>query len=310
MNWIEATIQTNREEIEKVSLQLNEIGIQGLCIEDEADLQQFLTENRDYWDYVDESLTEKYRGLCQIKFYLAEQGDCYKTLQRVERETQKQVQTKIIPDTDWGNAWKESFETLEVGEQLQIIPRWRETEDKKRIPIILNQGMAFGTGYHATTRMCLEVMEQLDLKNIKALDLGFGSGILTIAAIKLGAAKVCGCDIDPNAKTAAQENAKLNQICGDQIQLYSGNLLTDTEMRNKLGGGYALIMANIVADVILPLIPLAETFLTEDGALLCSGIIDSRKAELETAFRQNGYNIDKHLREEEWNCYLVKKQKT
>ena len=309
MNWIEATIQTKREEIEEISEKLTEIGIQGLWIEDEADLQKFLQENREYWDYVDESLTEKYRGLCQIKFYLAEEGSYRETIRRIEAETQKKVQTSVLPDTDWENTWKESFDTLEIGARLQIIPQWREAENGARIPIVLNQGMAFGTGYHATTKMCLETLEELNLKQAKVLDLGFGSGILTIAALKLGAESVSGCDIDPNARTAAKENAALNQIPEERLQLYSGNLLTDMAMRKKLGSGYSLVMANIVADVILPLIQFAADFLAPDGKLLCSGIIDNRSAEIETALEKNGYTILKHLQEDEWNCYLAEKTK-
>ena len=309
MNWIEAKIKTEHTEIEELSLRLEEAGIQGLTLEDEKDFQSFLENNRKYWDYIDEEIQEKYKGVSQIKFYVIDNEEGTEKIRELEKNLNKKIETRTISDESW-NSWKENYKIIEIGETLQIVPYWIEPENKRKTTLRLDPGMAFGTGYHATTQMCLRVMESLELKDKLVLDIGFGSGILSIAAILFGAKKVVGCDIDPNAITAARENAKLNEIDEEKMELYSGNIVSETRLQKKISGSYQLVAANIVADVILPLIKQVRNYLKTNGLFLCSGIIKERTKEIEQSLEENGYTIKQHLQQEEWNCYLAQYQET
>ena len=168
----------------------------------------------------------------------------------------------------------------------------------------LDPGIAFGTGSHATTRMCLEALEGVAAPGKCVLDLGCGSGILGIAALLLGCESMTGCDIDPKAPEAAARNAALNGIGEDRFSVCAGDLLSDEGMRRRLGTGYDIVFANIVADVIIPLSAFARRFLASGGVFICSGIIDFRRANVERALRRNGFEILREFREDEWSCFL------
>ena len=211
-----------------------------------------------------------------------------------------------MDDADWENGWKRFYQPIEIGNRLLILPDWMEPEpwQAERRILRVEPGLAFGTGSHATTRMCLEVLDGMDLREKKVLDLGCGSGILGIAALILDCKAASGCDIDPNARTAVENNASLNGLPPERFPIRIGNVISDDGLQRALGGDFDLVLANIVADVILPLSRIAARFLRPRGKFLCSGIIDSRASEIENALEKNGFRILRHLHEEEWNCYF------
>ena len=307
MQWIEATIDTKPEEIEALTMELTELGIQGVSIEDEQDLNQFLENNREYWDYIDESLSKKFQGVSRVKFYLLDDADGRRSLEEIRAKIQREIRENRIDDENWEYTWRENYKPIEIGEKLVILPEWMEQEQHDRIALRLDPGMAFGTGSHPTTRMCLEVLNGLDMEGKTVLDLGFGSGILSIGALILGAKQAAGCDIDPNAITAARENAALNQIDDNRMKLRAGNILKDEGLRKSLDGEYDVVMANIVADVVIGITEFVDRYRKPDGLFLCSGVIDGRAQEVEAVLKKHGYHILKHLHEEEWNCYLADK---
>ncbi len=306
MEWIEASIATTAEEIDGLCNKLEELGVSGISIEDETDFRRFLEENRQYWDYVDESLQQRFAGQSRVKFYLADDAEGRGELERIRTALGREICLSRIQDEDWENNWKRYYEPIPVGERLMIVPEWMEAEESGRITLRLDPGIAFGTGSHATTRMCLEALETAAGAGKRALDLGCGSGILGIAALLLGCESVCGCDVDPNAPEAAARNAALNGFGAERFRVFAGDLILDEGLRRRLGTDYDIVLANIVADVIIPLAGFVRRFMAENGVFICSGIIDFRRAEVENGLRRNGFEVLKEFREEEWSCFLCK----
>ena len=306
MRWIEAAIPTTTGEIDALCDQLAALGVEGVSIEDEADFRRFLAENKQYWDYVDEDLEQRFAGASRVKFYLADDEAGRAALERIRAAIDREIKIAYMEDEDWENSWKQYYEPIPVGQRLLIVPEWQEAEPNGRTVLRLDPGIAFGTGSHATTRMCLEALETVAAPGKRVLDLGCGSGILGIAALLLGCDTVLGCDIDPKAPEAAERNAALNGFGPERFQACAGDILADESLRRRLGGGYDIVLANIVADVIIPLSAFARRFLAENGAFLCSGIIDGRSAEVEAALRRSGFEIVRRYHEDEWNCCLCK----
>ena len=215
-----------------------------------------------------------------------------------------------LQDADWENNWKQYYKPMEIGERLLVIPQW-EQEDPKvrkaleggRVPLILEPGLTFGTGSHATTRLCLTALEQAVQGGEKVLDLGCGSGILSIAALKLGAASALAVDIDDKCLDVAYENAAMNGIGRDAYTVKVGDILSDEALRAEIGGGYDVVLANIVADVIIGLGPMVRSLLRENGVFLCSGIIDTRAEEVADKLRQAGLEILDTRSSEGWYAY-------
>ena len=306
MRWIEASVATAPAEIDALCEQLAALGVDGVSIEDETDFRSFLENNRKFWDYVDESLEERFAGKSRVKFYLEDDVEGRAALERIRAALGREIETAYLEDQDWANGWKQYYEPIPVGEKLLVVPEWMDADAGGRTVLRLDPGIAFGTGSHATTRMCLEALERVAGPGKCALDLGCGSGILGIAAMLLGCESVQGCDIDPKAPEAAQRNAALNGIGEERFHVCAGDVLSDEGMRRRLGGEYDIVLANIVADVIIPLSAFVRRFMAENGVFLCSGIIDDRCAEVENALRRNGFGIIEHFHEEEWNCFLCK----
>ena len=306
MRWIEASIATAAGEIDGLCDRLTALGVEGISIEDETDFRSFLENNRKFWDYVDAELEQRFAGRSRVKFYLTDDADGRATLARIRSALGREIETSCLEDQDWENGWKQYYEPIPVGERLLIVPEWLDAESAGRTVLRLDPGIAFGTGSHATTRMCLQALEQVAAPGVRALDLGCGSGILGIAALLLGCERVQGCDIDPKAPEAAARNAALNGIGADRFEVCAGDVLSDEGMRRRLGTGYGVVLANIVADVIVPLSAFVRRFMAENGVFICSGIIDDRCAEVGNALRRNGFEILQHKHEEEWNCFLCK----
>ncbi len=305
MRWIEAIVKTESEKIDDVCINLEIAGVGGMVVEDEKDFCNFLQNNKQYWDYVAEDLEQKFKGKSLIKFYLSDDSEGEAILSKVT-ELGIEFERSYVEDSDWENNWREHYKPIEIGEKLTVIPEWDDSEIGDRVALRLDPGLIFGTGSHATTRMCLEFLQEYAVNDKKVLDLGCGSGILGIGAIVLGANYVCGCDIDPKAPDVALENAKLNQIEEEVFKIYAGDILSDKSLRKNMGNNYDIVLANIVSDVIIPLSSLVSEFIAEDGIFICSGIIEGRQAEVEQAIKNAGFEILCHKNSEEWHSFASK----
>ncbi len=315
MQWLQLHIDASPASIEAVCDMLREIGIEGLSIEDEADFQTFLQENQQYWDYVDENLEKTMAGKCRVTFYLEDSQTGYTQLAaaRIALTALRQAHPDFpalilsmenIEDADWENNWKAFYKPMEIGRRLIVIPDWEEADARGRVALRLNPGLIFGTGSHATTRLCLTALERRVSPGMRVLDLGCGSGILSIAALLLGADSAFGCDIDEKAVKVAYENAALNGIGRDRYTVRAGDVLTDAGLRREMGGGYDIVVANIVADVIIALADTANGLKAPDGLFLCSGIIDDRAEEVEARLRAAGLAVLERNQSEGWYSFL------
>ena len=323
MKWLEVHIDTNHAGLDTVAEMLSVLDIDGVVIDDETDFQDFLENNHQYWDYVDEDLEKEMQGKSRITFYLPEDETGFAKLGEVRIALQKLKEERNdcgtllmtmddLQESDWENNWKQYYKPMEIGERLLVIPEWEQENAlgkpkyAGRVPLILEPGLTFGTGSHATTRLCLQALEQAVHGGEKVLDLGCGSGILSIAALKLGAEKAEAVDIDDKCLTVAYENAALNGIGKDTYTVRVGDVLTDEAMRAEIGGGYDVVLANIVADVIIGLAPAARSFMKEGGLFLCSGIIDTRAEEVADKLREAGLEIVETRSAEGWFAYTCR----
>ncbi len=317
MQWLELKIDTTPVGLTPVSDLVEGLGITGLVIEDEGDFHDFLENNHQYWDYVDEELMEAKRGLCRITFYVAADQDGMDMVSKVRvalAELKKQrgdcgsltMDMAQVDDADWENNWKQFYKPMEIGDRLIVVPEWESAKTNGRIPLILNPGLTFGTGSHATTRLCLQALEKHVTAGHRVLDLGCGSGILSIAALLLGADHAFACDIDEKCVDVAYENAALNGIGKDKYPVRWGDVLSDKQLRKEMDDQYDIIVANIVSDVIIGLAPQVRPFLKEGGYFLTSGIIDTRAAEVAQKLRDAGWEIVEERQSEGWFSYLCK----
>ena len=305
VRWIEVSLDTPAGELDARCEALAALGAEGFVIENEKDFQDFLSNNHQYWDYVDKELEEQFAGVSRIKCYLADDESGRAILQSM-REAYPAIRTAYVADSDWENNWREYYKPIEVGEKLVVVPEWEQVPEGGRLPLRLDPGLIFGTGSHATTRMCLAALERFVSPGIRTLDLGCGSGILGIGALILGAGRCVGCDIDPKAPDVAMSNAALNGIGADRFTVYAGDILSDRGLRRELGGDYELVLANIVSDVIIPLSGFVRSFMKEGGAFICSGIIEGRQDEVRAALERNGFRIESHACEEEWHSFVCR----
>ena len=302
MRYIEVIVDTPEELLDQRCEEMSAMGVGGFVIENEADFQDFLENNHQYWDYVDQELEQQYAGVSRIKCYLTDDEAGQDSLRQI-RAAYGQVEVSFVEDSDWENNWREYYKPIPVGEKLVVVPEWEEIPRDGRTPLRLEPGLIFGTGSHATTRMCLAELEQYVNQDTRVLDLGCGSGILGIGALVLGAKSCLGCDIDPKAPDVVRSNAALNGIGAERLTACAGDILADASLRRGFGGGYQLVLANIVSDVIIPLSRFVRDFLSEDGVFITSGIIEGRQDEVRAALEGAGLTIVKHRCEEEWHCY-------
>ncbi len=299
MNWTEVKIYTTTAGIDPLTGSMLDLGLQGFMIEDAQDFDEFLHDTTPHWDYVDQAVMEKMKD-CEtcVTIYVADNPQGMEELMQVRqilarlkaqdpdgRYGRLELEMKDVDEEDWSNAWKKYYHPVQVGEHLVVCPSW-EAYDRQPDDVVLtlNPGMAFGTGTHDTTRLCMELLEKYITPQDTVLDVGCGSGILAITAALLGANKIIGCDIDEVAVKVAGENAALNGV-QDRIAFHQGDLTSQVE------GSFQIICANIVADVIIRLSEDAGRYLAKDGIFITSGIIDTREQDVLNALEQNGFQV-------------------
>ena len=213
--WIEAAFSAAPGMLDALCDKLTELGAGGLVIEDEADFRRFLEQNRQYWDYVDSELEERYRGLSRVKVYVSDDAAGRAQLAAFTEGTGLEPATTVVDDADWQDNWKKYYKPIEIGETLLVLPRWEPIpEESERKVLRLDPGLAFGTGAHATTRMCLKALEKYAAPEKFVLDLGCGSGILGIGALVLGCAYCAGCDVDPKSPPERHQPRHLPHVRG------------------------------------------------------------------------------------------------
>ena len=317
MEWLEMKIDTSHAGLDPVCAMLEQQGVTGWMIDDETDFQDFLEHNRQYWDYVDEALLAEKRGVSRVTFYLERNENALSTIAavRIAMSAMKKAHPEYAPlrltmdnvaDADWENNWKQFYKPMEIGERLLVVPEWEQAQEDGRVKLVLNPGLTFGTGSHATTRLCLQALEQHIHGGEKVLDLGCGSGILSIAALLLGAKDAFACDIDDKCVGVAYENAALNGVGKEHYTVRAGDVLSDKRLQKEFGGDYDVIVANIVADVIIALAPQVGKLLKKGGIFLCSGIIDDRADEVKEQLIAAGWQIEETRSSEGWFSYLCR----
>ena len=303
VKWLEVTVNTTPDKLDEVTARLAAAGMDALVIEDEGDFLNFLEQNRQYWDYVDQELLDRMKGVTRVKFYVTDDADGRAQLERYTRGLGWEYTVTPLTDSDWAYSWQKYYKPLPVGQRLYVVPQWEREEPVPagRVPLYLNPGLTFGTGSHASTQLCLEGVEEHTAPGLPVLDLGCGSGILSIAALVLGASQAAAVDIDPKAVDVAYENAALNGIGKDRYLVRAGDVISDAALVRELAQTrYHLVLANIVADVIIPLSARVPELLDRDGLFLCSGIIDTHAQEVADALARNGLRVTRRREKNGW----------
>ena len=312
MAWLELTVRTTAESIDDTVAALTARGFADLVIEDQAQIEDFLEQNRAYWDYIDEQLQEKLQGLSQIKLYLEDtDAENLARLEAFVAEKGLSLSKNLMAETNWEDSWKDNYPPVPVGNTLVVLPYWlADTDTQGRKPVILDPGLTFGTGAHPSTQMVMSFMETHVKPGSRCLDLGSGSGILSIAALRLGAASAVGVDIDPKAEDIARENAAFNGFAAPEFTALTGNVTTDKPLMEKLSqGSYDVVLVNIVADVIIHLAPVLPAFLTEHSVAILSGILNTRLEEVIAALEQAGLTVTATAAQEDWRSITAKRRR-
>lgn len=314
MEWTEVNIYTATPAIDLLCSKLEDIGIKGFAIRDAEDFNEFLENKNGQWDYIDDDLM----GLSQcetcITVYLPDnnQGkDMLLAIRSMLAEVKSAdtgnsygrlvAELSSIREEDWANNWKQYFKPLKVGEKLIIKPSWEECTDTGNRKILeIDPASSFGTGQHHTTRLCLELLEKSLSQGDRILDMGCGSGILSIGAMLLGAENAVAVDIDENAAATAAENAAKNNIPAEKYTTYFGNILNDTVLAGKIDSQYDIITANIVADVLIAMKDHFVRYIRKNGILIVSGIITERMDEVTDAISSVGFEMLEVNTKEGW----------
>ncbi len=310
MAWLEITAGIPQGQVEQIAAVLTCAGFSDLVIEDQSQFESFLQENRACWDYIDEKLQKQLQGLSRIRLYLEDRDkESLARLQKLGEEQGFSLEVAPLKEENWEESWKENYSAVEVGNRLVVLPYWlAENYAGSRLPVILDPGLTFGTGTHPSTQMVLSAMEQLVKPGSRCLDLGSGSGILSIAALRLGAQRAVGVDIDAKAEGIARENAALNGFAAPEFTALTGNVVSDGALMKQLSrDSFDVVLVNIVADVIIGLSPVLPGFLTESSTLICSGILDTRLDEVVSAIQSCGLCVTAIYEKEDWRCITAKR---
>ncbi len=315
MDYIEAKITTTRAGAETLTSVLEDIA-QGFAVDDPQDLDDLLAAPSPRWDYVDEDLVarQKRGGAVTVTFYLEEGEQGRLGLEEARKRVQAladqdgsgrlgelAVSWQSVRSQDWENNWKQYYKPFVVGPRLMVRPSWEQAQPAPgQKTLVMDPAGSFGTGSHATTRLCLEALEAMDLAGRRMLDAGCGSGILAAAGLLLGAERAVACDVEPSAMQTAAENLAKNHIDPSRCDLLLGDFLQDKELYRRLAGQYGVITANIVADVLIAMAPALCAWLAPEGDLLLSGIIDQRGDEVLSHYLAQGMAVKNRRSRDGW----------
>ncbi len=300
MDYTRVRIYTESNNLELVALMLHEKGIAGVEIQEPQVYSDFLNKRNPYdWDYIDASVEELAEIPPNLTFYLEDSPDGIDLLDEILQEictmNIERVEVAGVSDDDWNHKWKEYFKPTRITDRIVVKPSWEAYEKKQdELVIEIDPGMAFGTGTHPTTTLCIELLEKyIDEDRSTVLDIGCGSGILTIAAALLGARQVLGVEIDPLAVDIAKNNIAINRLEGD-IRVIEGDLTKGIESQADI------VVANLMADLVATLSRDVPKHLKEDGVFIASGILIEKKDEVAAALQESGFRILEISEEGEW----------
>lgn len=306
MDWFEIKIGVKSTDVDKAGDIAQMVVPYGIYIEDYSDLEEAAWEIAKI-DLIDEELLQKDRNQAFVHVYLPPHENpteavAFLTERYTAEGIENEIDVSVCRNQDWENNWKDYFKSLPVGEKLMIHPVWDDEFDPgDRVVLDIEPGLAFGSGGHDTTKLCLETLEKYVDGETTLLDVGCGSGILGVAGLLLGAQKAVGVDIDPLAVKKAWENAELNGFDSSKYTVYEGNL-TD-----KVSGKFSVVVANIVADVIIMFCKDVGAFMEDDAVFITSGIIDVRETDVISAFEKYGFEIVERHENNGWLCFVTRK---
>lgn len=321
MNFVQVDVTTTSEAVELLTARLSELGITGFVIHDPADFEEFLENKEMNWDYVDDGLMPLKNEPTYITLYLQDNAQGLETLAELKGVLAAlkakdggfygslALKLDRVREEDWANNWKQYYKPFPVGERLAVKPSWEPLppEMRGRRVLEIDPASSFGTGQHHTTRLVMEALEKTLREGDRLLDLGCGSGILAIAGMILGAGETVMVDVFENAAKTAAENMRKNGFSDARFRALCGNILDDPALRESIGSGYAVVTANIVADVIVSMSGYFGGFLAENGILIVSGIITERLPEVRGALAKNGFAELSLAEREGWNAIVLKK---
>lgn len=306
MDWIEVKASVNREAVDAVTEIFYEFGAGGVSVDEP--IEQYIENENIYWDYIDESKIDRNVESKVMAYYSTLEENLEQKIQKIKSRIENlsefgltvgsaKVETAICKQEDWENSWKQFFKPIKVTDKVVIKPQWEEYEAQPdEIVIHIDPGMAFGTGSHETTSMCIEALEKNIRPKAEVLDVGTGSGVLSIASALLGAEKIVGVDLDPVAVEVAKENILLNHV-EDRVEIKYGDLV------KAITGKYDIVVANIIAEAILILLDSdVKSYLKPSGIFICSGIIREKEQVIQDKLSELGFNIREVERKGEWIC--------
>lgn len=316
MKWIRFTIDTHVDAVDMLSYMLDEIGVEGIEIEDNLPLSEE-DKKKMFVDILPDPADND--STAKVHFYMEpDRCDPERVILQVQDILQEvkefcetgagTVSLSETEDKDWINNWKTFFKPFRAASHIVIKPTWEDykKENEDDILIEIDPGIAFGTGSHETTKLCIQALDKYIKPGDSVLDVGCGSGILSIAALKSGAGHATAIDIDETAVKVAAENMEVNRIAPTEYSLFHGDLITDPELKKNAGTGHDIIVANILADVIVPLTSIIRPHLKSGGLYITSGIIDTKEEEVYTALKDNGFEIVKIEHMKEWCCFIAR----
>lgn len=315
MKWKQYTIQTTTQAEDLVCGMLADLGIEGVQIEDNVPLSVEDKEKM-YIDILPKLPPDE--GIAWVSFFVDAGKEQEELLGRIREELDglrifvdvgsAEITQKETEDKDWINNWKKYFSSFVI-EDILIKPAWEEEPQTGdyRFVIEIDPGTSFGTGKHETTQLCIRQLCKYMKKGDRVLDVGFGSGILSVVSLKLGAGEVVGTDIDQLCLQAAAENMERNHLPAESGRFCHGNLIDDAALQDEVGGGYDIVAANILADVVIPLTPVVANHIKKGGIYITSGIIDFKEEAVKKALREAGFEIEEICRQGEWVSITARK---
>lgn len=316
MKWIRFTLDTHIDSVDILSYMLDEIGVEGIEIEDNLPLSEE-DKKKMFVDILPDP--KENDGSAKVHFYMEPQDcnpekvmmqvqDIFQELKQFSNIGKGTITLSETEDKDWINNWKTFFKPFRAADNIVIKPTWEEYEKEKDSDILIeiDPGIAFGTGSHETTKLCIQALAKYVKEGDSILDVGCGSGILSIAALKLGAKHATAIDIDEVAVKVAAENMEVNRLAPSQYTLYDGDLITNTFLKVKAGTGHDIVVANILADVIIPLTGVIRPHIKKGGLYITSGIINTKEEEVRESLLENGFEILGVEYMKEWCCFIAK----